>query len=497
MALSIAAEGKAEIHSHMRTAAVSHLSLAPMGHGRGGASEIKRLEVGAVSRLLTASIFPSGISDVGGYAFIPPRFNQQFGGGASGASAPGPTTIGVFGLQVIPAITISGRYDSNVFFTPAIQGLRREDYATSVTPQLFVRDNGRYVSTIMRLGATGEYYTVHPGLSYVGFNGAFNLSFDNIVSRWAHGASLYVNNFTNYSPMPPSFLTGDNGVFNPLADQGAVVLSPEDTYIRGFQLQRVNTVTNQSTIGGLYPVSSTTNLVAAYTYGFINFGRQFQSNFSPGLFNNIQHTARTGLSHRFTAQDTILFQYLYNHDTFSGAASGDYETHGGTVAWTRSYSTSLRSMIAGGASLVRQEFIGGPESNLVYTASAALNWTQGLNAVTVSYSGGVYPSFVASAGPIFSHLVAATVAHRFSDNITGGVGGYYSRNLSIEDSSGQPGLDFESKTANVWGNYRLTQSTFLRLSYNWGLFSGNYSNPNQPQIFARNEVLLSLSQFWR
>jgi hypothetical protein len=308
---------------------------------------------------------------------------------------------------------------------------------------------------------------------------------------------LYISNFTNYTPTPPSFLTAGSGAYSPLTEQGAAPLSVEDTYIRGFQLQRVNTFTNQTTIGGLYPLSNTTNLVAGYSYAFIKFGRQYQSDFTPGLFDNVQHTGRLGLSHRLTAQDTILFQYAYNRDIFASSGSGNYETHGGTVAWTRNYNPSLRSTVSGGASLVSQEFSGGLESTWIYTAAASLNWTQGLDSITLNYSGGVYPSFVANAGPIFSHLIAVTATHRFKDNVVGGVGANYSSNKSIEDSSDQPGLNFESKSANVWITYRMTQSTFLGLTYNWGLFSGNYADPTQTQIFARNEVILSLSQYWR
>ena len=437
-------------------------------------------------------------------SLTPFRFDQQVGGGAgAGGAAVGSTTFGVSGLQVVPAITISGRYDSNVFFTPALQGVRREDYSTVVTPQVFVRGDGRYVSTRMSVGATGEYFTVHPGLSYVGFNGAFGLSFDNLVRRWVAGSSLYITNFTNYTPAPPAFLAGGSSTYSPLDQQGgAPPLSVEDTYIRGFQLQRVNTLTNLSTIGGSYPVSYSTNLVASYTHAFINFGRQFQSNSSPansrqGLFDNVQHTGRLGVSHQLTAQDTVLVQYTYNRNIFSSSAGGGFETHGGTVAWKRSYNQSLRSSVIGGASLINQEFSGVSQSSWVYTATTSLDWIQGLNAYSLSYSGGVYPSYVSSAGPIFSHLVAVTGAHRFTDKFVGGLAAMYSHNSSIENSGGTAALKFESKSANAWLNYRVTESTFLWLSYNYGIFSGNYTNPNQTQTFSRNEVLLSLSQYWR
>ena len=434
----------------------------------------------------------------GGTNLIPLRFDQQYGGASGGGFGAGPTTLGVFGLQVVPALLISGRYDSNVFFTPAIQGVRREDYTTVVHPQLFVRDNGRLVSTTVNAGVIGEYFTVHPGLSYVGFNGVVGLDFDNLVRRWVHGASLYFRNFTYYTPAPPSFLTGGSRAYNPLTEQDpAGPLTPEDTYIRGFQLQRVNTLTNQSTIGGLYPISSTTNLIAGYSFAFINFGRQYQSTYAPSLFDNVQHIGRLGLSERLTGRDTVTGQYSYSHGTFSGGGTGDYESHTGSVSWTRSYSQSLRSTITGGVTLVTQEFSGGATSDLVYTASASLNWTEGLNALTLAYSGGVYPSYVSNAGPIFSHLVAATGTRRFSDNLTGGVGVHYSLNKSIGDAGGNPGLNLESRTGSAWVNYRVTQSAFLWLMYNYGLFSGNYSNPIQVQTFARNEVVLTLAYYWR
>lgn len=434
----------------------------------------------------------------GGTNLIPLRFSQQYGGAAGGGLGAGQTTSGIFGLQVVPALLISGRYDSNVFFTPPIQGVRREDYTTVVHPQLFVRDSGRQISTTFNVGVIGEYFTVHPGLSYVGFNGVVGFDFDNLVRRWVHGSSLYLRNFTYYTPAPPSFLTGGSRAYNPLTEQDpAGTLTPEDTYIRGFQLQRVNTLTNQSTIGGLYPISSTTNLIAGYSFAFIKFGRQYQPAYAPSLFDNVQHIGRLGLSERLTGKDTVTGQYAYSHGTFSGGGTGDYESHTGSVSWTRTYSQSLRSTMSGGVTLVTQQFSGGATSDLVYTAAASLNWTEGLNALTLAYSGGVYPSYVSNAGPIFSHLVSATGTRRFSDSLIGGVGVHYSLNKSISSAGETPGLNLESRTGSAWVNYRVTQSAFLWLMYQYGLFSGNYSNPTQVQTFARNEVVLTLGYYWR
>lgn len=468
----------------------------PLVHDR----SLVSLQGKSARAVLASWMFPAGRA-TDPMTITPLRFDQQYGGegvGGVGGVGSGDTTFGVFGLQVIPAVSISGRYDSNVFFQPAIAGVRRDDYATAVSPQVLVRDNGRYVSTLMSLGATAEQFVVNPELSYIGFNGALNLSFDNIVRRWNEGASLYVRNFSNYSPTPPAFLGGGSSASSPITTQEETSqLTANDTFARGIQLQRVNTFSNQSTIGGLYPVSNTTSLISSYTYAFINFGRQFQSTPSPGLFDSVQHTARFGTSHRLTGQDTVLVQYTYNRGTFSGSSVGDFDAHGGAVDWIRRYSPSLRSTLSGGASRITQDFSGGAQSEWVYTALAALSWNNGPDALTLSYSGGVFPSFVSSAGPIFSHLVTAVGTHRFEENVLGGVRINYSNNMSIQSVDGQPSLSLESKSANVFMNYRVTQSMVLGLAYNWGLFSGNFTDPNQPQIFARNEVILSLSQYWR
>ena len=193
-----------------------------------------------------------------------------------------------------------------------------------------------------------------------------------------------------------------------------------------------------------------------------------------------------GVSHRLTGQDTVFVWYTYNRDTFSASSVGNYDSHNGSVAWTRIYSQSLRSNLSGGASMVTQEFSGGSQSRWVYTSLASVNWIKGPDALTLSYSGGVYPSYVASAGALFSNLVAVTGTHRFSEYVAGGVGANYSSNRSVQSSGPEPELSLESKSANAWMSYRITQSTILALAYNWGLFSGNYFDPNQTNSGLRS-----------
>src|SRR6478752_2818385 len=58
------------------------------------------------------------------------------------ASAPEKERVRVPDTAIIPSISVSERYDSNVYF---VQGSRLEDYVTSVTPRLKVVHTGELI----------------------------------------------------------------------------------------------------------------------------------------------------------------------------------------------------------------------------------------------------------------------------------------------------------------------------------------------------------------
>src|SRR5213594_4431348 len=70
-------------------------------------------------------------------------------------------------LGIVPSLSVSERYDSNVFFVP---GQNREDFVTTISPQVTVEEKARLLSGSLRAGATAETYVNNPGLNYVGVN---------------------------------------------------------------------------------------------------------------------------------------------------------------------------------------------------------------------------------------------------------------------------------------------------------------------------------------
>src|SRR5256885_5346608 len=69
--------------------------------------------------------------------------------------------------NIIPSVTLSERYDSNVFFVP---GRNLEDYVTTVSPQLRVVHIRQLVEGTIKGGLTTETYVKNPGLNYVAAN---------------------------------------------------------------------------------------------------------------------------------------------------------------------------------------------------------------------------------------------------------------------------------------------------------------------------------------
>ncbi|MER3424681.1 MAG: hypothetical protein C4293_17115 [Nitrospiraceae bacterium] len=60
--------------------------------------------------------------------------------------------------RVVPSISVSERYDSNVFLGFAPSGLNPSDYVTNISPQIRLDHNGKYLQGVMTGGMSGELY---------------------------------------------------------------------------------------------------------------------------------------------------------------------------------------------------------------------------------------------------------------------------------------------------------------------------------------------------
>ena len=422
------------------------------------------------------------------------RFSAQLGAGGLGVGLPGQGGAGQIGTRVIPILSISERYDSNVFFVPKIPGLKREDYVTSVSPQLYVQDSRHFAFTTLNVGAIGEYYAINQGLNYIGYNAGLASNLTPLVQRYFPGATLRVSDAFTYTPNPPGFLNGNQAhsaiVGNEITDE----LPVSDQYVRSLQAFRVNTKANTFNINGTYPISPIIGIVGAYSYGTLEFGKNFvpQQQQSNVKFNSLStHTVTVGPTARLSPRDTLVAAYSYS----STEGQVVFESHGATLGWLRSLAPNWASRIYGGASLLQQE---GTPSQTVGTGGASIFWVKGRTNAALTYNAGIYPSYVNSGAALLSNNVSLNATHQILDNLRGSVGGSYGRDISIADSSNQPELFFETIQGYSRLTYIISRAAAFNLgytvSYNKGTFS--ISAPDEKQEVLRQTVTLMLSTFW-
>lgn len=417
--------------------------------------------------------------------------------GQLGSSSSGP--LGAQGLQIIPSITIAERYDSNVFYVKATPGVKTEDYVTTVAPQLFVRNMGRLVDASLQAGAFGERYVNNPGLSYVGFQAGVNLGFDQLVQRYIQGATLRVGDSFLFTPTPPAFLTNEAVQSQALGPENTNGVTPSDFFVRGIQASRVNTYTNTGTIAASAPLTQNIRLAASYANSIIRFGTPFVKTTQSTFISTTNHTATAGPQIKLTPLDTVSINYLYTGSNVEGAGSsaGSYQSHGGTVGWGRIVSPELSMNLNAGATLVQIEGLGtaGAINSVSYIGSASMAWNRRTWGAQISYSAGIYPSYLVGAGPLLSQNVSIMGTHRMLDNrLIATVGGNYSRNDSIEQGPAVNQFAFTSYGANAGASYAVGSSTWMSLNYVFLLFQGT---PGLVGEFTRSAVTLSVTQYWK
>src|SRR5262249_49748801 len=113
---------------------------------------------------------------------------------------------------IVPALSVSEAYDSNVFFTPKSQlgpGQTANDFYTTVTPQINVSHGDQFIRGSLAAAALVTRYVNNPSLDYTGINLAGNLD----LRGWANSkVSPRITSFTvtgtyQYTPTRSGFGT--------------------------------------------------------------------------------------------------------------------------------------------------------------------------------------------------------------------------------------------------------------------------------------------------
>jgi hypothetical protein len=441
-------------------------------------------------------------------------------------------------VRVIPSISIIEQYDSNVFFAPKSQlpaGKKADDLISTFTPQLNFTQSNSLANTNLSVGAVIQKFARNSELDNVGFNAAAGIDLSQAVNRiLPRMRALRVFGAYRYSPSQSAF--GAGGFGGGLGTGSVGIAGPVDS---GLLTQRIRTTMYQAGFTDSYSLSPTTDFQTAYTYSQLSFGGAYTSTSVNGgqltntVFDTTTHSISAGPSSKISATDTLSVKYTFNQT--SQAQFGDYTTHMGSLGWGKSWTKEWSSSVNGGLTLIEPipdtSASGGqrripatifPTGGLSVTYASGSSFlrklgsdirdatgstvsgtsflplvpgmnmpggiaTPGSYQFTLMYNLGVYPSFVQSAGPIYTHLVSLGSMAGITDKLTAQAFLNYARSSSTSDAIGST---FTTYGTTVSLNYLITPTFTARVSHQWLNFDNQSNTAGATDLGISKHVIL-------
>ncbi|MDQ6735016.1 MAG: hypothetical protein M3Z35_13040, partial [Nitrospirota bacterium] len=203
--------------------------------------------------------------------------------------------------DIIPSISVSERYDSNVYFTSTKQDA--SDYVTTISPIVNIRRQSRLIDLSGSLLASGNFYVRNPSLNYASITANVSASLDSLMARFVKRTTLSVNDYFTYTPQPPAF-------YAPPAS-GAGAGGPEN-FARGIQAVRANSLVNVFGMNGSYVIDPTISLIGSIRHQYMRFGSAFASTVGGGFFNTQYLTVSVGPQFAVTTKDSVSVNANYS-----------------------------------------------------------------------------------------------------------------------------------------------------------------------------------------
>ena len=397
-------------------------------------------------------------------------------------------------IKVIPAITVSERYDNNIFF---VQDQKQEDFVTSVIPELRAEYQGRPVTGAAYGRVSIDTFAKHSNLNNASANGGLNVILDQIIGRLDKRATLQVTDAIYYTPELPAFFNPSPGTAGatgttqsqPLLGGSTLFLAGSTPFGVGILPQRVESLSNTSSVNGGYGLTPLLSMAGGYSYSFINFGSTKGLPAQTSLFRTTTQNVNAGPRYTLSRFDTVTAQYLYQKSDSKaggGGAGASFFTHGGTLGYTHSFSPQLTATGSAGATLISTT------DRVSALANAAVSWTEKTTTATLLYSRSISPSFVISAGPLESDVVTLSISQGFTQRLSGLAQVNYARNTGASAGSD---LFFQSYGGNLALNYTIFRTVVGTVSYSHFRYEQEFQNTRTS--FDRDLVTVSVRAEWR
>ncbi len=393
------------------------------------------------------------------------------------AVQPGPVSADT---KIIPAVTASGRYDSNVFYAPPEllpPGQRPSDFVSTIAGEVQVLHKTRDVEASLLGGADANAYAYNTSLNYFSTLAEAYAKLDGWAGRLTEGAHLLIADRFRYTPEQPSFLTGTRPQ------------SIDDPFLRGIQGFRANTFSNTASVNGDYPLFRGLGLQGSYSFSTFRVGSILVlSSTGAAFFDTNIHSWSLGPSYRLTPVDYLSFSYqqgLVTQTLTSGGQKVEYNTQELWAKYTR-VMPEWTVTFQGGATLIEPASKGFPSAELIITTNL-----ERATSLRLELSRRAAPSFFIVGGATISNVAQLAVTQRLSKrfSLEGSVSYGYSETVPGKS------VTFENINAIAGFKYYLTRTMMLDLNYSYSDFK--LTQPGQPFEVQRDVVILSLTAKWK
>ena len=307
---------------------------------------------------------------------------------------------------IIPSLTVSERYDSNIFSAPKSllsPDSKPEDFITTVTPQINIIHQGARISGRLFGSGLVNKYLNNPGRDFTGYNVGGQLDLRDVAQQVSQRiTSLRMKGTYRSTPSTTGFGATGGGLGTGFGSTSGGVL--ETGQVTNRASRQIYTLG----VGGGYQLTALTTLDAAYDYNHVSFGEQ-QGGVTNPLFDTTSHRGSTTISTRISGRDTVGATARMSHfiQEGSGGSSGrgSFTTIAETLNWSRLWTEQLSTTLSGGAIFklpVGSDIPGqSVKSQLVPTVAATMIYTSYLDEMRdAGASEGPFDSLPALAGSL-------------------------------------------------------------------------------------------------
>lgn len=430
---------------------------------------------------------------------------------------------------ITPSLTVSERYDSNIFFAPKSllsPDSKPEDFITTVIPQINIFHQGARVRGALFGAPLVTKYLNNPNRDFIGYNVGGRLDLTDVAQQVSQRiTSLRMRGTYRSVPTTTGYGAGIGGLGTGFGSISEGIL--ETGQVTNRASRQIFTLG----VGGEYQLTALTSLDSTYDYSRISFGEQ-QGGVNNPLFDTTAHRAATTISTKVSPRDTVgataRLSHFIQEDSEGTRGRGSFTTITETLNWSKLWTQQLSTSLSGGAILklpVGSDIPGqSTQSQLVPTVAATMIYTSyldelrdagvsegpldslpaladslhpggimapGAYTVRMRYKYSLVPTYAFGAGPLKVHVVGINAVGGITSKLSGLVGTNYSHGTRSAPTS-----TFDTFGVTVGARY-LIGPVMASLTYNWLYYSReadpSLASQSTEYEFSKKVVLLSFS----